>query len=38
MATIHSFPGSNREATDFLGVMIEDEGAIKYSSFQWSRT
>lgn len=27
--------GSNREATDFLGVMIEDEGAIKYSSFQW---
>ncbi|NVM96072.1 AAA family ATPase [Arthrobacter wenxiniae] len=27
--------GSNREATDFLGVMIEDKGAIKYSSFQW---
>lgn len=27
--------GSNREATDFLGVMIEDQGAIKYSSFQW---
>jgi MoxR-like ATPase len=27
--------GSNRETTDFLGVMIEDEGAIKYSSFQW---
>lgn len=27
--------GSNREATDFLGVMIEDGGAIKYSSFQW---
>lgn len=27
--------GSNREATNFLGVMIEDEGEIKYSSFQW---
>ncbi|MDQ0261371.1 hypothetical protein [Sinomonas atrocyanea] len=26
--------GSNREATDFLSVMIEDEGAIRYSSFQ----
>lgn len=27
--------GSNREATDFLGVMVENEGVIKYSSFQW---
>lgn len=27
--------GSNREATDFLGVMVENGGVIKYSSFQW---
>lgn len=32
---IETVIGSNREATDFLGVMIEDKGAIKYSSFQW---
>lgn len=29
--------GSTRESTDFLGVMIEDEGVIKYSTFQWAQ-
>ncbi|MFP3570458.1 hypothetical protein, partial [Paraburkholderia sp. SIMBA_030] len=27
--------GSNREATDFLRVSIEDGGATKFWSFQW---
>lgn len=26
--------GFSRESTDFLGVMIEDEGVSKYSFFQ----
>lgn len=27
--------GSTRESTDFLGVMIENDGVVSYSSFQW---
>lgn len=27
--------GSTREATDFLGVMIEKDGEVSYSSFGW---
>ncbi|MCC3292545.1 ATP-binding protein [Arthrobacter sp. zg-Y1110] len=27
--------GSTREATDFLGVMIENDGVVSYSSFNW---
>lgn len=27
--------GSTREATDFLGVMIENKGEVSYSSFGW---
>lgn len=27
--------GSTREATDFLGVMVENQGEVSYSSFGW---
>ncbi|MCU6480134.1 AAA family ATPase [Arthrobacter sp. A2-55] len=29
--------GSTRESTDFLGVMVEDKGVVKYSTFQWAQ-
>jgi hypothetical protein len=29
--------GSTREAPDFLGVMVENNGVINYSSFEWVR-
>lgn len=32
---VETIVGSTREATDFLGVMIEKDGVINYSSFGW---
>lgn len=29
--------GSNREASDFLGVMVENDGVVNYSSFAWAQ-
>lgn len=29
--------GGNREATDFLGVMVETEGDVWYATFRWVR-
>lgn len=29
--------GSTREATDFLGIMVETDGIITYSTFEWVR-
>lgn len=29
--------GSTRESTDFLGVMVETDGVVKYSTFQWAQ-
>ncbi|WP_051442123.1 AAA family ATPase [Arthrobacter sp. H14] len=29
--------GSNREASDFLGVMVETDGVVNYSSFAWAQ-
>ncbi|WP_156144131.1 hypothetical protein [Sinomonas humi] len=34
---VETLVGSTREATDFLGVMVEKEGVVSYSTFGWVR-
>lgn len=32
---VETVVGSTREATDFLGVMVEKDGVVSYSTFDW---